>query len=34
MDPYKKKKRKDSYKVKVTSFHEYEMDNCDPRELF
>jgi hypothetical protein len=31
MDPNLKKKRKDSYKVKVTSFHEYEMDDCDPR---
>ena len=30
VDPSKKKKRKDSYKVKVTSFHEYEMDDCNP----
>jgi hypothetical protein len=34
MDPNAKKKRKDSYKVKVTSFHEYEMEDCDPKDLF
>ena len=34
MDGKKKKSRKDSYKVKITTFHEYEMDNCDPKDLF
>ena len=34
MNNKKKKDRKDSYKVKITTFHEYEMDNCDPKDLF
>lgn len=32
-DPHLKKSRKDSYKVKITTFHEYEMEDCDPRDL-
>ena len=34
MNNKKKKNRKDSYKVKITTFHEYEMDDCDPKDLF
>jgi hypothetical protein len=34
MDPKKRKERKDSYKVKITTFHEYEVDDCDPKDLF
>ena len=34
MNPNQKKHRKDSYKVKITSFHEYELEDCDPRDFF
>lgn len=34
MDPHLKKARKDSYKVKITTFHQYEMEDCNPQHLF
>lgn len=34
MGPFQKKERKDSVKVKVTTFHEYEMEDCNPADLF
>lgn len=34
MGPFQKKERKDSVKVKVTTFHEYEMDDVNPADLF
>jgi hypothetical protein len=33
VDP-SERKRKDSYKVKITTFHEYEMEDCDPTQIF